>query len=69
MSRAEALGQRDHPPPEALALVGEGELRAVRREGPGDAPGDRMVVGDPEDQRPLAREQARLRHRLTRHAG
>ena len=67
--RADALGERDHPAAEALALVGEGELGALRGEGPGDAPGDRMVVGDAEDQRALACEQPGLPHRLTHDSG
>ena len=58
--RADRFGERLDPPAERLALVGEGELRAVRGERPGDAPGDRMVVGDPHHQAALALHQ--LRH-------
>ena len=45
--RLDALAER-------VALIGEGELGAVRGERPGDAPGDRMVVGDAHDQPALA---------------
>ncbi len=48
--RLHALGER-------VALIGEGELGAVRREGARNAPGDRMVVGDPHDQAALAVHQ------------
>ena len=58
--RAERLRQRLDAPAERLALIGEGERRAVRGERPGDAPGDRVVVGDPHDQPALALHQ--LRH-------
>ena len=67
--QGEALGQRDHPPLEAVALIGEGELGAVRGEGARDAPGDRMVVGDAEDQRPSACEESGLPHHLTHDTG
>ena len=60
--RAEAFGEGHDAAAEAFALVGEGELGALGREGLRDAPGDGMVVGDAEDQRPLAGEEARLCH-------
>ena len=46
---------------ERLALIGEGELGAVRGQRLGDAPGDRVVVGDPHDQAALALHQSRHR--------
>ena len=56
----ERLCQRLDAPAESLALVGERERRTVRRQPAGDAPGDRMVVGDPHDQPALALHE--LRH-------
>jgi len=41
---------------DALALVGERELRAAGREALGDRPGDRAPVGDAEDEAALAVE-------------
>ena len=55
---AERGGERLHAPAEMLALIGEGELRALRGERLGDAPGDRMIVGDAHDQAALAGHQA-----------
>ena len=49
-----------HAAAERLALVGEGERRALRGERARDAPGDRVIVGDPHDQPALALHQ--LRH-------
>src|SRR5688500_2939220 len=55
--RAERSGEGLYPPPEMLALVGESEFRALACQGPGDAPGDRMIVGNPHDQAALAGHQ------------
>ena len=57
---ADRLGERLDAASERLALVGEGERRAMGGKRPGDAPGDRVVVGDPHDQPALALHQ--LRH-------
>ena len=54
---ADLLGQRLDPLLQGVALIGEGELGAVRMAGLGDAPGDRPVVGDPHDQAALAAHQ------------
>ena len=54
---ADRGGERLDPLAERVALIGEGELRPVRGERPGDAPGDRVVVGDPHDQPALAVHQ------------
>ena len=55
---AERLGQRLDALAERLALVGEGEFGALGRQRLGDAPGDRVVVGDPHDEAALAAHQA-----------
>ena len=57
--RADRLRQRLDPPAERLALIGEGERGAVSGERPRNAPGDRVVVGDPHDQPALALHQSR----------
>ena len=57
--RADRLRQRLDALAERVALIGEGELGAVRRKRPGDAPGDRMIVGDAHDQPALALHQTR----------
>jgi hypothetical protein len=57
MIRAEALGERDHPPPEALALVGEGELGAVRGSTRAMPQAIEWSLATPEDQAALARHQ------------
>ncbi len=51
------FGERPHALAERLALIGEGELGALRVHRLGDAPGDGMVVGDPHDEAALARQQ------------
>ena len=47
---ANRLSQRLNTLQERLALIGEGELGAMRASLRGDSPGDRSVVGDPHDQ-------------------
>ena len=55
--RAELLGQRHDALLERIALIREGELRTRARQRPGDAPRDRLVVGQPHDEPALARHQ------------
>src|SRR5262249_31537896 len=55
--------ERLDPAAQRLALIGEGERGAVGGQGLGDAPGNRMIVGDPHDQAAFALHQ--LRHRAT----
>src|SRR5208282_1542499 len=57
----EAVGKRPHALAERLALVGEGECRAIRVQRLGDTPAERALVGDPHDEALLTRHQ---RHRL-----
>ena len=52
--RAELSRQRLDALLERIALIGEGERRALRRRRLGDAPGDRAVVGHAHDQAALA---------------
>ena len=54
---AERLRQRRHALAERLALIGEGEFRAVLAQGLGDAPGNGMVVGDAHDEAALSLHQ------------
>src|SRR5690606_18231097 len=42
---ADGAGKRLDATAEALPLIGEGDLRTLARQHPGDAPGDRMIVG------------------------
>ena len=42
---------------ERVALIGEGQFRAVRRQRLGDTPSDRVVIGDAHDQAALALHQ------------
>ena len=51
-----------------IALIGEGELGALRPAGLGDAPGDRAVVGDPHDQAALAAHETGRVHHVPRSA-
>src|SRR5205814_2228529 len=51
---AERLRQRLDPLAERLALVGEGEIGALRVKRFGNTPGDRMIIGDAHDQPALA---------------
>ena len=48
--RADALGQRLDAFAQRFALVGEGELGAMRVQRARNAPGDRIVVGDAHDE-------------------
>ena len=64
---ADFLRQRLDPLFQRVALIGEGELGALRVAGLGDAPGDRAVVGDPHDQAALAAHETRgFRHAVPR---
>ena len=54
---AERFRQRLDALAERLALIGEGELGALRGQRLGDAPGDRMIIGDAHDQAALALHQ------------
>jgi hypothetical protein len=51
---AEFGRQRPHALFQRLALKGEGQLRAGGMRRPGDAPGDRHLVGDAHDEAALA---------------
>ncbi len=55
--RADQLGERLHAPAERVALIGEGELGAVRRERARDAPRDRVIVRNPHHEAALALHQ------------
>ena len=59
---ADLLRERLDPLLQRIALIGEGELGAVRVRGLGDAPGDRAVVGDAHDQAALAAHETGVRH-------
>src|SRR4249920_3021672 len=62
---AEGLGKGLDALLQGVALVGEGEIGALRAGGGGDAPGDRAVVRHPHDEAALARKNAgprRIRH-------
>ena len=52
--RADLLRQRLDALLQRVALVGEGNVGALGAAGLGDAPGERPVVGDPQDQAALA---------------
>ena len=52
--RADALRQRGHPPAERLALIGKGQIRALCGAGLGNAPGDRVIIGDAHHEAALA---------------
>ena len=56
--RADRLGQRTDPPLDQALDRREADLGTLVVEGSRDPPGDRMVVGDAEDQRVAAVEQA-----------
>src|ERR1700730_7453605 len=59
----EFLRRRLDPLLQRVALPGQRDFRARRVAGPGDAPGDRAVVGNSEDHPALALHQTRtLRH-------
>ena len=51
------LGQRLDPLFQRVALVGEGQIGAMVAAGPGDAPGDRAIIGDAHDQPAFAAHQ------------
>ena len=51
------LGQRLDAFAQRLALIGEGKLGALRSERFGNAPGNRMIIGDAHDQAALAFHQ------------
>ena len=53
----QARGQLAYILLEALALVGHGQAGALARDGLGDAPGQRALVGDAEDETVLAFEE------------
>ena len=57
--RSGLLGERLHALEQRVALIGEGELGAMRVQRLGDAPGDRVVVGDPHDQPAFSFHQPR----------
>ena len=56
--RPEALGERQDAFAQGVALVGEGEFGPLGGDRLGDAPGDRMVVGDAHHEAALAAHQA-----------
>ena len=51
---AQLPGQRLHPFPQRVALVGKGQFRAGIRTGLGDAPGDGFIVCQPHDETAFA---------------
>ena len=55
--RADLLRQRLDALLQRIALIGEGDFGALGAAGLGDAPGERPVVGDPQDQAALAAHQ------------
>jgi hypothetical protein len=55
---AELLGQRAHTLFEGLALEGEGQLGTLFVQLLGDAPSQRLVIGQPHDQATLALHQS-----------
>ena len=62
-TRADLLRQRLDALLERIALIGEGNVGALGAAGLGDAPGQRPVVGDPQDQTALAAHETRgFRH-------
>ena len=61
--RLELARQRLDEALRLLVEIGDRELGAERAEGLGAAPGDRLVVGDADDQALLAFEQRRLARR------
>src|SRR5689334_21863867 len=65
---ADRLGQRHRAAPKGIALVGEGQLRAMTGQHAGNSPGDRAVVGHAHDEAAFARHQwPGLGHILVRH--
>jgi hypothetical protein len=55
---AKACRQWLHPLSQRVALVAEGQFRPLRRDGLGNPPGDRPVIGQPHDQAALSRHQS-----------
>ena len=55
--RADAVRQRGHPLVQALALIGKGQFGALIGQRLGNAPGNRMVVGDTHYKSALAAHQ------------
>ena len=53
-------GQRTHALFKRIALIGEGEFGTGQARGPGDAPGNRTIVGDAHDEATLAGENSGL---------
>ena len=64
--RADRCGERSDALLDQAFDRGEPDLGALIVEGAGDPPGDRVVVGDAEDERRLAIEQSHLVLRATR---
>src|SRR5258708_23662940 len=63
-------GQRLYPLPQGVALIREGELGPMRPRRLRDAPCDRSIVGNAQDQAALARHQPRgFRHNVLFTAG
>ena len=52
--RADRLGEWNSPPPESLALVGEGKLRTLPCKYPRNAPGNGALIGHAHDEASLA---------------
>ena len=59
---ADRFGERLDAPTERVALVGEGQRRALPGEHASNTPGDRVIVGDPHDQSTLATHYPRHVH-------
>ena len=57
--RADGFGERLDALQQRIALISEGQLGAVGAQHLGDAPGDRVVVGDPHDQAAFSVHQSR----------
>ena len=55
---ADLLGKRPHALGQRIALIGEGEFRTLGVKLLGDAPGQRLVVGQPHDEAALSCHQA-----------
>ena len=63
--RTKARGQRQDALPERLPLIGDGQLGAMRGQGPGNPPGDGVVVGHSENQAAPALHGGDGRHRIS----
>ena len=53
--RADFGGQRLDALLDRVALIGEGDFRALAAQGLGDAPGDRAIIRNPHDEAAFAR--------------